>query len=118
MYVPIYPTSVDILLCNDKADRVIFYKDIPDHHTPGRPREPDFQTYLHRIGRTGRFGRIGVAISFVSNQEEWNMLRKIQQHFGCQIDRVDTGDWDEVEEVIKKTIKNSRAQANFAANQQ
>ncbi|CAI7596715.1 hypothetical protein N7533_007185 [Penicillium manginii] len=92
--------------------------DIPDHHNPQRPREPDYQTYLHRIGRTGRFGRIGVAISFVSNQEEWNMLRKIQQHFGCQIDRVDTGDWDEVEEVIKKTIKNSRAQANFAVNQQ
>ena len=26
---------------------------------------PDPETYLHRIGRTGRFGRIGVSISFV-----------------------------------------------------
>ncbi|KAK5799932.1 hypothetical protein VI817_002144 [Penicillium citrinum] len=93
--------------------------DIPEHFEQrGRgSREPDYQTYLHRIGRTGRFGRIGVAISFVSNREEWDMLRKIQQHFGCQIDRVDTGDWDEVEEVIKKTIKNSRAQANFKNEQ-
>jgi ATP-dependent RNA helicase DDX19/DBP5 len=41
------------------------------------------------------------------------MLRKIQEHFGCNIDRVDTDDWDEVEKVIKKTIKNPRSQANY-----
>ncbi|KAJ5280547.1 hypothetical protein N7478_005919 [Penicillium angulare] len=75
--------------------------------------EPDYQTYLHRIGRTGRFGRIGVAISFVGSRQEWEMLRMIQTHFQCTIDRIDTGDWDEVEELIKKTIKNSRAQAKF-----
>ncbi|KAJ5584601.1 Helicase C-terminal, partial [Penicillium hispanicum] len=88
--------------------------DIPEAFVNGsRVREPDYQTYLHRIGRTGRFGRIGVAISFVSNRDEWEMLRKIQQHFSCNIERVDTNDWDEVENVIKRTIKNSRAQANF-----
>ncbi|KAJ5624462.1 hypothetical protein N7510_000771 [Penicillium lagena] len=88
--------------------------DIPEAFTPGsKSREPDYQTYLHRIGRTGRFGRIGVAISFVSNRDEWDMLRKIQEHFGCNIDRVDTDDWDEVEKVIKKTIKNPRSQANY-----
>lgn len=91
--------------------------DIPEIMTPNRQREPDYQTYLHRIGRTGRFGRIGVAISFVSNREEWDMLRQIQQHFSCQIDRIDTSDWDEVERMIKRTIKNSRAQAQFAKNQ-
>ena len=42
------------------------------------------------------------------------MLRKIQDHFQCVIDRIDTSDWDEVETLIKKTIKNTRAQANFA----
>ncbi|KAJ5816670.1 hypothetical protein N7447_008903 [Penicillium robsamsonii] len=89
--------------------------DIPEEYSGGqRTNTPDFQTYLHRIGRTGRFGRIGVAISFVSNRNEWEMLRKIQDHFQCTIDRIDTSDWDEVEEMIKKTIKNTRAQANFA----
>lgn len=92
-------------------------QDIPEAYNQGsRAREPDYQTYLHRIGRTGRFGRIGVAISFVSSREEWEMLRKIQQHFSCTIDRVDTNDWDEVEDMIKRTIKNSRAQANFVAS--
>lgn len=76
-------------------------------------REPDYQTYLHRIGRTGRFGRVGVSISFVSSREEWEMLNKIQQFFNTEIQQINTQDWDEVEDIIKKTIKNTRAQAGF-----
>ncbi|KAL4951487.1 ATP-dependent RNA helicase dbp5 [Aspergillus filifer] len=88
--------------------------DIPEiHQTRGGPRQADFQTYLHRIGRTGRFGRVGVSISFVSNREEWEMLAQIQKYFNTDIQRIDTKDWDEVEEIIKKTIKNTRAQGNF-----
>ncbi|KAL4964847.1 ATP-dependent RNA helicase DBP5 [Aspergillus stella-maris] len=89
--------------------------DIPEIHQKNRgdPRQADFQTYLHRIGRTGRFGRVGVSISFVSNREEWEMLAQIQKYFSTEIQRIDTKDWDEVEEIIKKTIKNTRAQGNF-----
>ncbi|KAF9887712.1 RNA helicase required for poly(A+) mRNA export [Aspergillus nanangensis] len=88
--------------------------DIPELHQPGaQERQADFQTYLHRIGRTGRFGRIGVSISFVANRDEWNMLNQIQKYFNTSIQRIDTKDWDEVEDVIKKTIKSSRSQATF-----
>ncbi|KAL4932986.1 ATP-dependent RNA helicase DBP5 [Aspergillus undulatus] len=89
--------------------------DIPEIHQTNRgaPRQADFQTYLHRIGRTGRFGRVGVSISFVSNREEWEMLNQIQRYFNTDIQRIDTKDWDEVEDIIKKTIKNTRAQGNF-----
>ncbi|PTU19886.1 hypothetical protein P175DRAFT_0502062 [Aspergillus ochraceoroseus IBT 24754] len=88
--------------------------DIPEiHQRGGLERQADFQTYLHRIGRTGRFGRVGVSISFVSNRDEWNMLNQIQKYFNTNIQRIDTGDWDEVEDIIKKTIKNPRSQANF-----
>lgn len=73
----------------------------------------DVQTYLHRIGRTGRFGRVGVSISFVSNRDEWQMLNEIQQFFQTTIQRIDANDWDEVEEIIKKTIKNPRSGASF-----
>ncbi|RAL14350.1 ATP-dependent RNA helicase DBP5 [Aspergillus homomorphus CBS 101889] len=89
--------------------------DIPEIHqaNPRAPRQADFQTYLHRIGRTGRFGRVGVSISFVSNRDEWEMLNQIQKYFNTSIQRIDTKDWDEVEDIIKKTLKNTRAQANF-----
>ncbi|RAH69246.1 ATP-dependent RNA helicase DBP5 [Aspergillus aculeatinus CBS 121060] len=89
--------------------------DIPEIHqtNPRAPRQADFQTYLHRIGRTGRFGRVGVSISFISNRDEWEMLNQIQKYFNTSIQRIDTKDWDEVEDIIKKTLKNTRAQAGF-----
>ena len=36
--------------------------------------------YIHRIGRSGRFGRKGVAISFVTN-EDVRVLRDIEQYY-------------------------------------
>lgn len=76
---------------------------------PGERRHvADAQTYLHRIGRTGRFGRVGVAVSFVGNKDEWNMLQEIQRYFNTNIERVDTQDWDDVEKKVKKVIKPAR----------
>ncbi len=36
--------------------------------------------YIHRIGRSGRFGRKGVAISFVT-REDVRVLRDIEQYY-------------------------------------
>lgn len=46
------------------------------------------ESYVHRIGRTGRAGREGVAISFCE-QEEGGFLRDIERLIGFEI-RVDT----------------------------
>ena len=73
----------------------------------------DTQTYLHRIGRTGRFGRIGVSISLVSGKRDWNILVEIEQYFGVKMQGLDTNDWDDVEKKIKGVLKSTRAQANF-----
>jgi len=43
--------------------------------------EPDFETYLHRIGRSARFGQIGVAINLVYDQPTYNILQGIKQYF-------------------------------------
>ena len=56
-------------------------------------RTPDFETYLHRIGRTGRFGRVGVSVSFVEDQLSWQQMDAIQRHFNCQMTKIDTKDW-------------------------
>ncbi|KAH0786085.1 DEAD-box ATP-dependent RNA helicase 56-like [Histomonas meleagridis] len=42
-------------------------------------------TYLHRVGRAGRFGTKGLAISFVSTEEENTMLNEIQKRFEVEI---------------------------------
>jgi ATP-dependent RNA helicase DDX19/DBP5 len=75
--------------------------------------EPDPQTYLHRIGRTGRFGRVGVAVTFVSNRGDWEALMQIQKYFKVEIIKVATEDWDVLEDTVTKIIKSSRSGSNF-----
>jgi ATP-dependent RNA helicase DDX19/DBP5 len=47
--------------------------------TPDRMGDPE--TYLHRIGRTGRFGRSGVAINFVHNRTAMEVLLAFERYF-------------------------------------
>jgi translation initiation factor 4A len=42
------------------------------------------ENYIHRIGRSGRFGRKGVAINLVS-AEEMRALKEIESHYGTSI---------------------------------
>jgi ATP-dependent RNA helicase DDX19/DBP5 len=76
--------------------------------------EPDAETYLHRIGRTGRFGRVGVSISFVYDKKSFDALSKIAEMYGIDLVKLDTEDWDEAEERVKEVIKKNRAQASYA----
>lgn len=42
------------------------------------------ELYIHRIGRSGRFGRKGVAINFVKN-DDISILRDIEQYYSTQV---------------------------------
>jgi translation initiation factor 4A len=44
----------------------------------------DKHTYIHRIGRGGRWGRKGVGINFVTRRDSVNM-RMIEDFYRCQI---------------------------------
>lgn len=44
-------------------------------------------TYLHRIGRSGRWGRKGVAINFVTRRDVYKM-KEIEQHYSTQINEL------------------------------
>jgi len=45
----------------------------------------DADSYLHRVGRAGRFGTKGLAISFVSSEADQEVLQKIQERFTVAI---------------------------------
>lgn len=45
------------------------------------------ENYIHRIGRSGRFGRKGVAINFVKD-DDVRVLRDIEQYYSTQIDEM------------------------------
>ncbi|KAF6078438.1 hypothetical protein HJG60_009257 [Phyllostomus discolor] len=60
---------------------------------------PDNETYLHRIGRTGRFGKRGLAVNMVDSKHSMDILNRIQEHFNKKIERLDTDDLDEIEKI-------------------
>jgi len=47
----------------------------------------NLENYLHRIGRSGRFGRKGVAINFVT-KDDVRLLREIEQFYNTHIDEM------------------------------
>mmetsp|Transcript_25956 Transcript_25956/g.36261 ORF Transcript_25956/g.36261 Transcript_25956/m.36261 type:complete len:435 (-) Transcript_25956:443-1747(-) len=47
----------------------------------------DRENYIHRIGRSGRFGRKGVAINFVTHDDTRN-LKELEQFYNTQIEEM------------------------------
>ncbi|KAI8928813.1 P-loop containing nucleoside triphosphate hydrolase protein [Entophlyctis helioformis] len=88
--------GIDILQVN-----LVINYDIPTDQS-GRP---DSETYLHRIGRTGRFGRQGVSINFVHNQASYQEMKTIENFLGREIVRVPTDDYMVIEQMLKKAVK-------------
>ncbi|KAJ2307586.1 RNA helicase required for poly(A+) mRNA export [Coemansia sp. RSA 2706] len=66
---------------------------------------PDPETYLHRIGRTGRFGRTGASINFVHDEMSYEQMQAIQNTLGCDIIKVPTDDWEHAHKILKKALK-------------
>ncbi|CAG8565945.1 13141_t:CDS:2 [Funneliformis caledonium] len=72
--------GIDVLQVN-----LVINYDLPTDATG----KPDFETYLHRIGRTGRFGRTGVSINFVHDANSWEVVKSIEQHFQREIIKIE-----------------------------
>jgi ATP-dependent RNA helicase UAP56/SUB2 len=52
--------------------------------------EPPADQYLHRVGRAGRFGTKGLAISFVSTADDETALASVQKRFEVEIPSLPT----------------------------
>jgi len=54
-------------------------------------------TYLHRVGRAGRFGTKGLAIAFISSEDDGKVLNDVQSRFAVNIselpDEIDTSSY-------------------------
>ncbi len=49
----------------------------------------DADSYLHRVGRAGRFGTKGLSISFVSSDADQEVLKSIEKRFEVALPSVD-----------------------------
>ena len=74
--------KVRVLIATDIAARGIDVDELSHVINYDLPEVPE--TYIHRIGRTGRAGLGGVAISFCS-QDQYDLLKDIQKHIQMNI---------------------------------
>lgn len=74
--------KINVLIATDIAARGIDIKELPQVINYDLPA--DSETYVHRIGRTGRAGKQGKAYSFCS-EEEKPLLLKIQKLIGFKV---------------------------------
>merc|ERR1719440_218265 len=45
------------------------------------------ETYLHRVGRSGRFGHLGLAVNLITYDDRYNLFR-IEQELGTEIQQI------------------------------
>ncbi len=74
---------INLLIATDVAARGIDVNDVEVVINFDLPQ--DNESYVHRIGRTGRAGKSGVSISFVSRSES-RRLRDIERHTKSQME--------------------------------
>jgi ATP-dependent RNA helicase DeaD len=96
--------QIKVLVATDVAARGLDIDDISHVFNYDLPRDPEI--YVHRIGRTGRAGREGVALSLATPSEQWR-LRKIEKFAGQKITKFDLPTIEDIqnhreEELLRK----------------
>ena len=77
--------AIDVLVATDVAARGLDVERVT--HVINYDMPHDNETYVHRIGRTGRAGRSGVTILFVTPKES-RLITNIERHTRQRIDKV------------------------------
>lgn len=82
--------ELEVLIASDLASRGIDVEGITHVINYDLPEDPDL--YVHRIGRTARAGREGIAWSFVT-PEQGHLLTQIEQLINAEIPKLDYPDF-------------------------
>ncbi|MCL6632742.1 MAG: DEAD/DEAH box helicase [Alicyclobacillus herbarius] len=78
--------DIELLIATDVAARGIDVENVTHVINYDLPQDPE--SYVHRIGRTGRAGKRGLAISLVTPRE-FKLLKQIQRETGANIESRD-----------------------------
>jgi ATP-dependent RNA helicase DeaD len=65
--------QINILVATDVAARGLDIDDISHVFNYDLPEDPEL--YVHRVGRTGRAGKTGIAVSLITARERWHLGR-------------------------------------------
>jgi ATP-dependent RNA helicase RhlE len=91
--------EVDLLVCTDVAARGLDIKDVPAVFNFDIPFNAE--DYVHRIGRTGRAGASGLAVTFVGGGNDARLLADIEKLIKTKIE-LEAVEFDEDQPNIAK----------------
>ncbi len=95
---------ISILVATDVAARGIDVQDLTHVINYSIPQNPE--TYIHRIGRTGRAGKKGAAVTFVTPSET-RRFTYLKRAVGAEIEQVRIPDAEKIVAMKKERILNS-----------
>ncbi len=93
--------TVEILVATDVAARGLDISGVTHVYNFDVPQDPE--SYVHRIGRTGRAGKNGIAMLFVSSRE-MSQLRNIERTTNRKIEKMKAPTLDEALEGQQKIV--------------
>ncbi len=94
-------SDLEVLVATDVAARGLDVNDVThvfNYHLPF-----DSESYVHRIGRTGRAGKVGMAVSIVT-PHEFRMIQKIQKTTGSKLEAKVVPNIDLVKKMKTKSL--------------
>jgi len=92
--------KIQILFATDLVSRGLDIDDISCVVNYDLPRSP--ADYIHRIGRTGRAGKVGLAITFIGHEEQAH-FKLIEKRSGIKLEREQIEGFELTGEAPKKT---------------
>ena len=84
-----------VLVATDVAARGLDIDDISHVFNYDLPEDPEL--YVHRVGRTGRAGKTGIAITLLTAKEQWR-LRRIEGYTKQKVTWIPIPTFEEIEE--------------------
>jgi ATP-dependent RNA helicase RhlE len=104
--------EVRVLVATDIAARGLDIEELP--HVVNFELPNEAEQYVHRIGRTGRAGKGGDAVSLVCVDEN-DLLKDIERLLGCEIPKVVISGYEPDRSLKAEPIRNSRAASRGAS---
>ena len=77
---------------DERLVKLVINYDIPIKKEKDGFIDVDYETYLHRIGRTGRFGTKGIGINLICGKRDQESLVKIETYYKTKIEKMTTMD--------------------------
>ena len=87
---------------DEKLVKLVINYDLPVKKTRNGNFEPDCETYLHRIGRTGRFGTKGIAVNLCCGKRDMEIILSLEQYYKTKVEEMKS--FDELIKELKKYI--------------